>query len=103
MAYARRVRDPCPRERGGRSILWRQVSFGAGLLLLLVADLPPLAPVAEEIVVAHMAQHLLIGDLAGLLVALGLTGPMLQPLLAATRSAGCASSATRWWRCRCGR
>jgi cytochrome c oxidase assembly factor CtaG len=28
-----------------------------------------------------MAQHLLIGDLAGLLVALGLTGPILQPLL----------------------
>jgi cytochrome c oxidase assembly factor CtaG len=62
--------------------LWRQLCFAAGLLLLLVADLPPLATVAEELVVAHMAQHLLIADLVGLLVALGLTGPLLQPLLA---------------------
>jgi cytochrome c oxidase assembly factor CtaG len=29
-----------------------------------------------------MAQHLLIADLAGLLIALGLTGPILQPVLA---------------------
>src|SRR5688500_2691148 len=29
-----------------------------------------------------MAQHLVIGDLAALLVVLGLTGPVLQPLLA---------------------
>ena len=29
-----------------------------------------------------MVQHLLIGDLGGLLIALGLTGPLLQPLLA---------------------
>jgi cytochrome c oxidase assembly factor CtaG len=66
----------------GRPVaLWRRISFGAGALILLLADLPPLAGVAEELVVAHMAQHLLIGDLAGLLVALGLTGPILQPLL----------------------
>ena len=52
------------------------------MLVLLAADLPPLGDVAEEIVVAHMVQHLLIGDLAGLLIALGLTGPILQPLLA---------------------
>lgn len=61
---------------------WRQICFGLGLLLLLVADMPPLSNVAEELVVAHMAQHLLIGDGAALLVALGLTGPLLQPLLA---------------------
>jgi len=62
--------------------LWRQVSFAAGVLLLLAADLPPVSTIAEELVVAHMAQHLLIADLAGLFVALGLTGPILQPLLA---------------------
>ena len=51
-----------------------------------------------------MVQHLLIGDLAGLLIALGLTGPILQPLLArrAVR-AGCGCSATRSSRCRSGR
>ena len=78
--YARRAATLA--GRGTPVALWRQLSFAAGLLLLLVADLPPLATVAEEIVVAHMAQHLLIADLVGLLVALGLTGPLLQPLLA---------------------
>ena len=61
---------------------WRQVSFAAGLFLLIAADLPPLANLAEELVVAHMVQHLVIADLAALLVVLGLTGPLLQPILA---------------------
>ena len=61
---------------------WRRACFGAGVVVLALADLPPLATVADELVVAHMAQHLLIGDLAGLLVVLGLTGPLLQPVLA---------------------
>jgi putative membrane protein len=80
IAYARRA---ATLGRRGRPVeLWRQLCFAAGVLLLLAADLPPLANVAEELVVAHMVQHLLIGDLAGLLIALGLTGPLLQPLLA---------------------
>src|ERR1044072_4760790 len=80
VAYAKRVRTLA--ERGKPVDLARQVAFGAGLFLLLIADLPPLAGVAEEVVVAHMVQHLLVGDLAGLLIALGLTGPILQPMLA---------------------
>jgi len=80
VAYAKRVRTLA--ERGKPVDLARQVSFGAGLFLLLIADLPPLGNVAEEVVVAHMVQHLVIGDLAGLLIALGLTGPILQPMLA---------------------
>jgi len=79
-AYARRAATLA--GRGTPVGVWRQVSFAAGLLVLLLADLPPLATVAEELVVGHMAQHLLIGDLAGLLIVLGLTGPMLRPLLA---------------------
>ena len=51
------------------------------ILLLIAADLPPLAGLAEDLVVAHMAQHLLIADLAALLFCLGLTGPVLQPIL----------------------
>ena len=78
--YAKRSQSLA--RRGTPVALWRQVSFGAGVVLLLAADLPPLANVAEELVVAHMVQHLLIGDLAGLFLALGLTGPLLQPLLA---------------------
>jgi cytochrome c oxidase assembly factor CtaG len=85
VAYARRASTLA---RRGQSVnLWRQVSFAAGVVVLLLADVPPISTVAEELVVAHMAQHLLIADLAGLLVALGLTGPILQPLLA-TRALG---------------
>jgi cytochrome c oxidase assembly factor CtaG len=68
--------------RGTPVASWRRACFAAGVVVLAVADLPPLATVAEELVVAHMAQHLLIGDLAALLLVLGLTGPLLQPILA---------------------
>jgi putative membrane protein len=78
--YARRARALA--GRGTPVPVWRQACFAAGVLVLLAADLPPLSSVAEELVVAHMAQHLLVADLAGLLIALGLTGPVLQPLLA---------------------
>jgi cytochrome c oxidase assembly factor CtaG len=80
VAYARRVATLARRDRPVNP--WRQASFAAGLVLLLGADVPPVATIAEELVVAHMVQHLLIADLAGLLLALGLTGPILQPLLA---------------------
>jgi len=33
-------------------------------------------------VIAHMVEHLLLGDIATLLLVLGLTGPLLQPILA---------------------
>jgi cytochrome c oxidase assembly factor CtaG len=80
LAYVKRAHTLA--LRGTPVNVWRQVSFGFGVLLLLAADVPPISTVAEELVVAHMVQHLLIGDLAGLFVALGLTGPILQPLLA---------------------
>jgi cytochrome c oxidase assembly factor CtaG len=83
LVYARRTATLA--ERGAPVGIWRQISFAAGLLVLLLADLPPVSTVAEELVVGHMAQHLLIGDLAGLLITLGLTGPLLQPLLAVRR------------------
>ncbi len=79
-AYVRR--SATLRTRGRAIPLWRQACFGAGLALLVLADLPPLATLADELVVAHMVQHLAIADLAALLVTLGLTGPLLQPILA---------------------
>src|SRR4051812_6232751 len=70
--------------RQGRPVPpWRQVSFASGLVLLLVALASPLAAYDDELIWVHMAQHLVLGDLAALLMVLGLTGPMLQPLLAA--------------------
>src|SRR5215207_1901030 len=79
IAYVRRGATLA--ARGQAVPWWRQLCFGLGLLILLVTDVPPVAGLAEELVVAHMAQHLLIGDLAALGIALGLTGPVLQPIL----------------------
>jgi cytochrome c oxidase assembly factor CtaG len=67
----------------GRPVpLWRQLCFGTGLLTVAAALFSPLGHVSEELVLAHMGEHLLLGDVATLLLVLGLTKPLLQPLLA---------------------
>lgn len=69
-------------HREGRPVRrLRQACFCAGVLLMAIVQLPPLDGLADEVLVAHMVQHILIGDLASLLIVLGLTGPMLAPLL----------------------
>jgi putative membrane protein len=60
---------------------WRQACFGAGLLTLAIALSAPVDSVADQLLVAHMAEHLVIGDISALLIVLGLTGPLLAPLL----------------------
>jgi cytochrome c oxidase assembly factor CtaG len=60
---------------------WRIVAFGAGVTIVAVVQCPPLDELADDVLVAHMAQHLLIGDIAALLLVIGLTGPVLQPIL----------------------
>lgn len=69
-------------RRGAPVPSWRIVSFAAGLLLLAVAYSPPLESLTDERFAAHMAQHLLLGDLAPLALLAGLNGPLLRPLLA---------------------
>jgi putative membrane protein len=61
---------------------WRQLCFGAGLVTIAVALFSPIGHTSEELVIAHMGEHLLIGDIASLLLVLGLTRSLLQPLLA---------------------
>ena len=80
IAYALRARTLSAQARPVD--VWRQVSFAAGVALILAALVSPLAHMGEELLWAHMAQHLVLGDLASLLIVLGLTGPLLQPLLA---------------------
>jgi cytochrome c oxidase assembly factor CtaG len=78
--YARRATTLAAR---GRPVpLWRQLCFAAGLLCIAGALITPLSDLADELVIAHMIEHLLIGDIASLLIVLGLTGPLLQPILA---------------------
>jgi putative membrane protein len=68
-------------RRGQPVPLARQACFGAGLALLVAAVSQPFGAAAGERLMAHMGEHLLIGDVAPLLLVLGLTGPLLAPLL----------------------
>jgi putative membrane protein len=79
--YAKRARTL--KRRGQPVPAWRIWSFGIGLALVLVAVATPLEAYGEQTLFsAHMVQHILLGDLAPLAVVLGLTGPLLRPVLA---------------------
>ena len=69
--------------REGRPVpTWRVVSYFSGVALIAIAFISPLAHMGEELVTAHMVQHLLVGDIAALLIVLGLTRAVLQPVMA---------------------
>lgn len=69
-------------QLGARLPRWRALCFLAGILVLTVASSSPIDPVGEDgLFWVHMLQHVLIGDLAALLLVLGVTGPILQPFL----------------------
>jgi cytochrome c oxidase assembly factor CtaG len=59
---------------------WRRACFLGGLCLIVVA-LTSIGSVSDELFWAHMVEHLIIGDLGTLLLVLGLTGPVLAPVL----------------------
>jgi putative membrane protein len=82
LLYARRARTL--RSRGKPVPVAKVASFASGLLVLVLALVTPVDSIGENrLFSAHMAQHLMIGDLAPLLIVLGLSGPLLRPLLAA--------------------
>ena len=69
-------------ERQGRPVAFlRQASFALGLTLVLASLVSPVSHLGEELLLAHMAQHLAMADVGALLIVLGLTGPLLQPIL----------------------
>ena len=81
VAYAVRARTLARRSQPVPG--WRVALFSLGIALLLVSVASPIAEIGEEELFSfHMAQHLLIGDLAPLCLLAGLTGPLLRPLLA---------------------
>jgi cytochrome c oxidase assembly factor CtaG len=62
---------------------WRQASFYGGLAILLAALISPVDTIGESrSFYVHMVQHLMLGDLAPLALVIGLTGPILRPVLA---------------------
>ncbi len=68
--------------REGRPVAtWRIISFVTGVALLAAVQIGPLDTLADQMLVFHMAQHLVIGDFCSLFVVLGITGPVIQPLL----------------------
>ena len=70
------------RRLGPRLPRWRAACFFSGLVVLGLAGASPIDPIGEHGVFwVHMLQHMMIGDLAALLLMLGITGPILQPAL----------------------
>ena len=81
LGYRLRARELARMQRRMPGI--RGASFYAGLVVALLALVSPLDWYGENrLLWVHMVQHLLLGDIAPLLVVLGVTGPMLRPLLA---------------------
>ncbi len=60
---------------------WREWVFAGGVLVLLIALSSPFGSISGDLLIAHMVEHLLIGDVAALMIVLGITGPMIAPLL----------------------
>jgi cytochrome c oxidase assembly factor CtaG len=78
LLYAKRVRTLA---RSGHPVPgWRQACLYCGFVLIAAA-LTSLDRASEELLYAHMIEHLLLGDIAALLIVLGLTGPLLAPIL----------------------
>jgi putative membrane protein len=77
--YALRARELA---REGRPVpAARQASFHSGVALIVIVLLSPLGHLSNELLAAHMAEHLLMADIGALLIVLGLTGPLLAPVL----------------------
>jgi putative membrane protein len=59
---------------------WRQACFYGGFVVIAAA-LTSLGRISQDLLFVHMVEHLLLGDIAALLIVLGLTGPLLVPVL----------------------
>jgi cytochrome c oxidase assembly factor CtaG len=59
---------------------WRRACFLGGLCLIVVT-LTSMGSLSDDLFWAHMVEHLVIGDLGTLLLVLGMTGPVLAPVL----------------------
>jgi putative membrane protein len=79
LLYARRA---IGLRRVGRPVPpWRAACFAGGLGLVGLAVATPLGHVADELLAAHVLEHLLLAELGPVLLVLGLTGPLLAPAL----------------------
>ena len=83
VAFAYRLRARTLAERGQPVPRWRIGLFATGVALMVLAVASPIDAVGEhDLFFLHMTQHLLLGDIVPMCLLAGLTGPLLQPLLA---------------------
>ncbi len=59
---------------------WRQACFYGSFIVIAVA-LAPLGAAGRELLWVHTIEQFLLGDIAALLIVLGLSGPVLAPML----------------------
>jgi putative membrane protein len=71
-----RARTRGERHRPG---IGRLTLYGCGLLALLAALVSPIDKLGEQLLVMHMLQHILLLDIAPILLILGLTKVLLRP------------------------
>ncbi len=69
------------REQGREPSLPRQASFACGMAVIVLTTVGPMDLLADDFVFGHMIQHTVLLDEVSLLLALGLTGPVLVPIL----------------------
>ena len=74
--------------RGYDVPFWQQVAWHGGIALTATGLLSPIDGLAEDLLSAHMAQHLLIADLAAPLLLVGHALAGLRVLPAAARARG---------------
>ena len=67
--------------RGYDVPFWQQVAWHTAMACMAIALLGPLDPLAEDLLVAHMGQHLLIADIAAPLLLVGLRTPVYAFLI----------------------
>jgi len=81
LLYLRRTRTLS--GRGQPVAGWRQSIFWTGIALVVIALNSPVDSLGEhDFFFVHMFQHILLGDIAPLCFVVGLTGPVLRPVLA---------------------
>lgn len=70
------------RRRGERHPppVWRAMLFAGGILTILIALVSPLDSLGDQLMVMHMVQHMLLLDVAPILLILGLTKVLLRPV-----------------------
>lgn len=75
-----KARRSNPRNPARAAPTWRAGVFALGVIALIAALISPIDSLAEQIFAMHMVQHVLLLDIAAILLILGLTKTILRPV-----------------------